>query len=184
MTAKRGFTLIEMLTVIVIIAILAATTMKLMVLVNQKTAKSRAAGDLERIKQALTEYYASYGCYPPDTKGIMVWEFARPTGPAATPDTGMGYRYGLSFYLFADPQKDRWSKYLVGLSTPGFVPHNENSAGYGRVTWTNDTITIADPWGRNYQYSTVDPYQAYKLFSLGPDGSANTGDDVGSKWAE
>ncbi len=182
MTAKRGFTLIEMLTVIVIIAILAATTMKLMVLVNQKTAKSRAAGDLERIKQALTEYYASYGCFPPVSG--MVWEYAGPAGPAAIPDGGMGYRDGLATYLFNDTQKDRWSKYLVGLQSPGSHGCVGDSAGYGRVTWTNSTLTIADPWGKDYQYSTVDPYQAYKLFSLGPDGSANTGDDVGSKWAE
>lgn len=181
MKRKLGFTLIEMLTVIVIIAVLAALTMKLMVYVNQKTGKARAAGDLERIKHALTEYYAVYGCYPPVTG--VTREF-KGTDPNAPPDSGLGFYDGLATYLFADAQKARWEKFLTGWPDTDTRARKGNNSSYGNVYWTNNVWTILDPWDRAFDYSSANPYQNYKLFSYGPDGSANTADDVGNKWAE
>ena len=64
---RHGFTLIEMLIVIVIILILSGMVLKIMTLVSRKASVSRCAHDLLQIENALAEYYAEYGQYPPGT---------------------------------------------------------------------------------------------------------------------
>jgi prepilin-type N-terminal cleavage/methylation domain-containing protein len=181
MKARRGFTMVEMLTVIVIIGMLAGITMKLMVYVNEKTAKARAASEIERIKHALIEYYSVYGIYPP-CNGIA-WEYERDI-PWAKPDEGMGYYDGLATYLFDDPQKTKWSHFVDGLADNDTVLHSGSQAGAGVMAWSNNFCTLLDPWEREYMYTTIDPYQAFKFYSKGPDGVAGNGDDVGIKWNE
>lgn len=182
MKARRGFTLVEMMTVIVIIGLLAFITMKLMVYVNQKTGKARAASEIERINHALAEFYAVYGLYPP-TSG-MSWRTIRDK-PSAPPDTGYAVFDGLAQYLFNDPQRSKWEHFLQGLKDTGASNCTANASGYGMVVWTNITTTINDPWDRPYIYETSEPYQRYKLYSKGPDPSDNnTADDIGNKWME
>jgi len=184
MRRKRGFTLVEMLTVIVIILILGGITMRLMALVNRKTALARASSDLERVKSALTEYYAAYGCYPPvdkvDDEGSLAEGSARPA-------EGFGYSDGLVTYLFKedDENQERWAKYLSGWPNSWAKAYAGASGGdYGNVVWSNLYRTILDPWDRSYIYQSTPPYQSFTLYSLGPDGKAGTGDDVGNRWTE
>lgn len=184
MKTKRGFTLIEMLTVILIIGILAGITLKLMVYVNQKTGKAATTDQLERLKHALAEYYSVYGCYPPVNGTRYVFKVSEPW---AKPDKGLQLSDGLATYLWADPggNSGRWSKYLQNIHyDDGNVALFDSSVGNGQVTWTNNIWVIRDPFGREYQYTTREPYQTYKLFSVGPDGQPNTEDDIGNKWTE
>lgn len=62
---RRGFTLIEMIVVIVIIAILAGLVFKLTQPASKRLAKVETVAKLERLKAALEEFYADYGQYPP-----------------------------------------------------------------------------------------------------------------------
>ncbi len=62
---KGGFTLIEMLIVIVIILILSGMVIKIMSLVSNKAGVSHCVHDLLQIENALAEYYSEYGQYPP-----------------------------------------------------------------------------------------------------------------------
>ncbi len=62
---RRGFTLIEMLIVIVIILILSGMVLKIMTLVSRKTGITGCMHDLLQIENALAEYYSEYGQYPP-----------------------------------------------------------------------------------------------------------------------
>ncbi len=62
---RRGFTMIEMMVVIVIIAILAGLVFKLMQPASQRMSKSVTVARLERLKAAIEEFYADYGQYPP-----------------------------------------------------------------------------------------------------------------------
>jgi prepilin-type N-terminal cleavage/methylation domain-containing protein len=183
MKTRRGFTLVEMLTVIVIIGILAGMTMKLMVYVAQKNGKSRASGDIERIKHALVEYHAIYGIFPPCSS--IAWEYENDLyKPAAPPDSGMGLYDGLATYLYSDPQNGRWMHFVEGLQSTDLIAHKGNKASFGDLTWSNNFCTIRDPWERDYVYATSDPYQSFKLYSKGPDGIANTVDDIGTKFNE
>ena len=76
MKTKRvsGFTLIEMLTVMAIIAVIASLIVAVAGLVNQKAAKSRAEGEIHALSAAAESFKADNGTYPQsgDTGAFMV----------------------------------------------------------------------------------------------------------------
>ena len=59
-----GFTLVELLMVIMIIAVLAGLVIGTASYANKKAAISQVMADIERIKIALDNYKATYGAYP------------------------------------------------------------------------------------------------------------------------
>ncbi|MET0261690.1 MAG: prepilin-type N-terminal cleavage/methylation domain-containing protein, partial [Rariglobus sp.] len=61
---NRAFTLIELLTVIAIIAILAAITFGVVKGVNERAAIGQAKAELASLAQALEAYKLQYGDYP------------------------------------------------------------------------------------------------------------------------
>ncbi len=62
--ARRGFTLIEMMLVVTIIAILAGLTLAAMSGVNQRAARDRTRGEIAAISDALESYRQQMGIYP------------------------------------------------------------------------------------------------------------------------
>lgn len=181
MKKRLGFTLVEMLTVVVIIGILAAITMRLMVYVNQKMGRTRASRDIEQIKHALTEFYACYGIYPPVS--TIVWEYELNI-PAAKPNGGMRYKDGLAKYLYNDAQTKKWIHFVEEVRADGVAVYKDMATGAGFVAWSNNTTTLIDPWGKTYIYATSDPYQTFKVYSAGPDGKDGTADDIGQNFTE
>jgi general secretion pathway protein G len=67
---KSGFTLIELMVVIVIIAILSISAAVIYSSTLKKSRNNRRQTDLETIRQSLTMYRADDGCYPDETTGI------------------------------------------------------------------------------------------------------------------
>lgn len=64
-TRRAGFTLIELMIVFVIIIILAGMVLRLMGLASTRNAEALTREKLERVAQALEEFRATYGRYPP-----------------------------------------------------------------------------------------------------------------------
>lgn len=62
---RSGFTLIELMIVFVIIIVLAGMVLRLMNLSGVKNAEAKTRENLERVAQALEEFRATYGRYPP-----------------------------------------------------------------------------------------------------------------------
>ena len=62
---RAGFTLVEMLVVIVIILILMGVVFKMTHPAAGKQAEAETVAKLERVKAAVEEFYAEYGQYPP-----------------------------------------------------------------------------------------------------------------------
>lgn len=62
---RDGFTLIELLIVILIILVLSGILFKITSLVGQKGSRMRAAGQMAALKNAIEEFKAEYGSYPP-----------------------------------------------------------------------------------------------------------------------
>ena len=70
---KSAFTLVELLTVIAVIAVLAAFLIPTINSVGRKVKISRAQAELEQIETALENYKAKYGSYPPGSaNGVLL----------------------------------------------------------------------------------------------------------------
>jgi len=60
-----GFTLVEMLVVVLIVAVLIGITVKILGGAGRQAAKAVTVNRMERLKHAIEEYYTEYGQYPP-----------------------------------------------------------------------------------------------------------------------
>ena len=62
---RAGFTMIELMVVLAVVGILVMGMFRLMGVTSGKAKYSETVATLERVKNALSGYYAIYGCYPP-----------------------------------------------------------------------------------------------------------------------
>ncbi len=79
---QTGFTIVELLIVIVVIAILAAITIVAYTGIQDRAKFSQKRSDLSNIQKVVEMYYADNGSYP-DTSGQ--WRFQREVGDAFIP---------------------------------------------------------------------------------------------------
>lgn len=62
---RSGFTLIELMVVVAIVAILIGSVFQLMNTVGQMNQKAETASRLQKLQNAISGFYAEYGYYPP-----------------------------------------------------------------------------------------------------------------------
>lgn len=214
---RSGFSLVEMLVVIVIILILSGIVFRISGYATQRAGRSRTAYELELLHNILEEYYAVYGHYPPTSGNVFV-DYQNQTGQNVYPpqwqnlvnDPLIGPNLptneapaGLTFFIWsqyaqnvASPAEiaaynSRWAHYFADLNNGSGLNgelFNTESVGAqgGDYAYSNFTARINDPYGRPYEYKGIAPdFQAYQLYSRGPDGAANTSDDIGrDRWTE
>ncbi len=180
---KRGFTLMELLVVITIIAILSGLLLPAVQRIRAKASVVKAAAAIDTLKVALSMYQQDYGYYPPS------YEVTQRNGNSFNP---------------------AWNTTLVEalMSTdrngPYFAFKGTDLVYFGVTT---DPVFV-DPWGRAYVYmcrTTNDPEgventggpfhpyddtntetgydrNTYNIYSLGPDGITNGGVGFPSDW--
>jgi len=166
---RRGFTLVEMLTVITIIVILAALTFAGMGYVNDKQARSKAKVQIELLSNAIEEYKLDNGTYP--TGG----ELGLPPG-----GTGGKSESNLLYWALywdtngkdGDVETDENQKvYLADL--------DPNASKQGWIDGTGSNVKILDPWGNEYRYRVGTDANArnpdFDLWSAGKDGQTSEG---------
>lgn len=150
--ARDAFTLIELLTVISIIGILAAIAFGMMGGVKKKAAISRARTELTVLAQALDAYRLAYGDFPQESKSESMLQ---------------------ALIGKIDPKGKAFSsqrKTLIELSKFTLSPENTDP-------FKNAQVTLVDPWDRPYIYyyyqipSTTggNPRRGFVLYSEGPD---------------
>jgi prepilin-type N-terminal cleavage/methylation domain-containing protein len=182
---RRGFTLIELMFVILIILLLSGMLFKLVGIINDRSAIAKATADLQNIEHALNEYFAEYGIYPPVT--FTEYEYERTDmQPSTMLDSGftnaIGYRYGLVSHLYRrdgeswdfseeqngdpdfNPDTDRdkaakasWAPYLIDIDLSTTYPSNSIGTAGGIDTYSNGVTTIP------YSYESHPPYLSYTL---------------------
>jgi prepilin-type N-terminal cleavage/methylation domain-containing protein len=170
---NRAVTLIELLTVIAIIAILAAITFGVVKGVNERAAIGQAKAELSAIAASLESYKRQYGDYPwigsaansatatspsdVDAQGILFNALCGKRGPGAT-----------NVKIDAKPLLDLSKFSLQGTATANMPAAGANQAANA----------FQDPWGRRYLYYYKTGTSAqwlntgYVLLSVGPDGLA------------
>jgi len=184
MNAKRGirfvlhpsaFTLIEMLTVIAIIGILAGILLPTLHMVKKKARITQAASDISALAQALTAYNADFGAFPPDSQDC----FEDPSGTVYTAFEDLDNPNEIVVWFLtreyvrsggAGEPKISETEWTVGpkdslkinarITAPGSpyldVP-NKARSDYDQ----DDFYEFVDPWGRPYMYRAyLSPAQA------------------------
>ena len=103
---RAGFTLVEVLTVIAIIALLAALILGLAGNAQKKAARSRAEAEISQLESFVTDYQMKYGQVPEDADHLSdALEDANHSLTNLTDPWGMEYQYERSskvtFYLWS-----------------------------------------------------------------------------------
>ncbi len=136
--SRRGFTLIEMLVVIVVIAILMGLVFRLSRLVAGRNESAREVARVAILKSLIEEFHAEYGIYPPvpEYDGVQPISF---TGPY--PDDAGDLDYYIANYAHGDT-------FQFGLL----------SFFFNRVTFATKTFQIA---GQNGNPNATGSWQKY-----------------------
>jgi prepilin-type N-terminal cleavage/methylation domain-containing protein len=148
---NRSFTLVELLTVMAIIAILAALILAAGSGVMKKAARSRASGEIQAMSTALEGYKTDNGVYPP-SEGVLLL-----TNTAADPyfskeddgsQSGGAYQTNSQIlYLALSGQTNFADTPVAGKKV--YMSFKRNQVGDA----TGGSYVI-DPWGYSYGYST------------------------------
>jgi general secretion pathway protein G len=153
-SAPAGFTLLELLTVIAIIAILAGILIGVGRRASESGKNARAKAELLTIGSALEAYKHTYGDYPHTADGaVLLQSLLGKFGPAGVATTGRTFL--------------ETGKLVIALPANPTVAVDPT---------TNATAELMDPWGQPYVYvyripaaSWTNP--SFVLYSIGPDGA-------------
>ncbi len=161
---RRGFTLIEMMTVITIIIILIAITAAGFGFVNDRQANAKAKVDIELLSKGIEAYKNDWGEYP----GL---------------DENTAVDGDISEQLYDALFYDGWNYKTNGVGDEIEIYLNQLDPRSGKQSWLEKTngntppasLKITDPWGRNYLYRKGDDAQNpdFDLWSRGKDGNSN-----------
>jgi len=169
--SAHGFTLIEILTVVVVILIIAAFVVNAAGLAQRKAARARALGEISTMSAACESYKADNGTYPRQagvTEADQTGNGDAPIDPKKHGNpAGQNYQKASQFlYVELSGDKDL-NGVLNGGSEPkkGYMAFDKNQLGTtkdenGGITKVN---YIQDPFGVSYGYSTAGA-QAEELF--------------------
>jgi prepilin-type N-terminal cleavage/methylation domain-containing protein len=177
LAGHRAFTLIELLTVIAIIAILAGITFGVVKGVNERAAIGQAKSELAVLSQALESYKLQYGDYPQ-----LGTNNATPATSSALAATHTQY------YLFNALTGKIGPKLTAYLGKPVLPDLSRFSLEKADTPGSTTAVSnsILDPWGRRYMIyyrtnATGTPswkHQGYILYSTGPDGKHSAPTDT------
>lgn len=146
---QKGFTIVELLIVIVVIAILATISIVAYNGVQQRARDSQRKSDLAAIAKALELYRVDNGHYPPAASGGWCTQLSHPSIPHL--------RTALSLYmgqlpkdpLYADTYRDYFYRNNAGNSY-GLYAEMESS---GNGSYSTGSCTTISSTAHSYNYA-------------------------------
>ncbi|NRQ44191.1 type II secretion system major pseudopilin GspG [Rheinheimera sp. YQF-2] len=136
-TAQRGFTLLEVMVVIVILGIIASMVVPNLIGNQEQAARQKAVVDIQQLESALDMYRLRNGFYPTTEQGMQ----ALVTAPASQPVPRSFPEGGFIRRLPKDP----WDEDYI-LVSPGQVGRIDIlSKGPDRTAGTDDDIGNWNP---------------------------------------
>ncbi len=175
---RSGFSLIEMLVVIVIILILSGIVYRISSFATRRAGRARTVYELELLHNIMEEYYAVYGHYPPTSGNIFIdhqnetrrnvypptWgEYLRdpligPNMPVYDPAAGLSYFTFIQYNFGLVPQEEvnafrnRWAHFFNELHT---IESVDIMAPVDTTRWGQEGGTLAYS---NFNAVIMDPY--------------------------
>ncbi len=176
----HSFTLVELLTVIVIIAILAALTLGAVIGAQNTAARGRAKSEVKGFEVLLENYKADNGTYPLSDGSLLTNTYA------TVAPTDQSYITNAQILFYALTGKTNYTD----TTTYAKSYTNLRSNQVGNVDGSKPAYVI-DPWGYAYGYSTgayttgvqtSQPYSGAGNFDLWSTGSDISGSGTTNKW--
>ena len=192
-SSNRGFTMIELLTVIAIIGILAGLLFPAISTAMKKAKIAKAQVEIHAIETAWKAYLNEYGQWPVIINGPAV-RYLKVTGLNADSTSSKGLQTTIDTTAL-----------LLGLATTPGLPigaYDSQASNPKLVQFINlkrdtDTGELHDPWGHTYKFLFDTSYnnqiannnlgtvanpipRNVIVWSSGPDGSDNNADDIRS----
>jgi type II secretory pathway pseudopilin PulG len=154
--SPSAFTLVELLTVITIIIVLAGLLLATIGYVQKKGARSRAEAEIAAISAALESYKADNGIYPTNAATNTL-------KPNSDVDPTQSVYASASLYLYEELSGDHDANRVVNasddLSGGGVVPKSYMAFKPNNLLpappSTGTVTALRDPFGNSYGYSTV-----------------------------
>lgn len=177
--ASRAFTLIELLTVIAIIAVLAGIVIGVGKRASESGKIARTKAELAALSTALESYKRQYGDYPRTGAAANRVIFEEDVEDVVAPDDGHGILFNAlagkrapNVLLSVMDGRALVDFALFTLAVPNALPEMGNT--------TQHANAFLDPWGRRYVYyyktNTNWSNPSYVLYSVGPDGDKASND--------
>lgn len=170
MKKQRGFTIVELLIVIIVIAILATIVVVSYNGVQQRATQARIESDLTNAQRLLDTYYGQYGSYPVTSTNLNP-DWGTTTArtdvncPIGTHTTDWIPNLGTGITL---PQSQQASGGGIGgLGYPGCYIYASDGTHYVISAWNMlKTPQTASPFYRRLGFREVDPSHTYAIFYL------------------
>jgi len=200
-SSNRGFTMIELLTVIAIIGILAGLLFPAISTAMKKTKIAKAQVEVHALETAWLAYFNEYGQWPIVINGNLV-RFLRPMAPPNY-NADVVTSQGLQTWNDTTALLQGVDTTQNGANPNGLIGNYNSPLNNQKLTqFTNlkkdpGTGQILDPWGHPYKFLFDSRYanqignnylgtvgnpipRGVIVWSMGPDGQDNTADDIRS----
>lgn len=186
-THQKGFTLIEMITVMTIMALLAGIVVGSMGYVQGVQARKKAHAQIALLSKAIEDYKLDMGVYPGDLDTVSGTEYYGGQDANTPAGDHSNALYRALFYEGWDFIENNESKDIKARKI--YVSHldpRDNKQGWVKKIGATDSVKdtadykILDPWGRPYLYRRGANAQNpdFDLWSTGKDGLTKTGNSA------